>query len=79
MQSRRQSLIEAITNVVVGYGLAVITQIVVFPWFGLAVSLGDNLAIGAMFVVISLLRSYVLRRVFACLEQAKNRTRRSGS
>ncbi|WP_456239023.1 DUF7220 family protein [Roseovarius gahaiensis] len=64
MQSRRRSLIEAITNVVVGYALAVVTQIVVFPWFGLQVSLGDNLAIGALFVTISLVRSYALRRVF---------------
>jgi hypothetical protein len=64
MQSRRQSLIEAITNVVVGYALAVITQIAVFPWFGLQVSLGDNLAIGAVFVTISLVRSYALRRLF---------------
>jgi hypothetical protein len=64
MQSRRQSLIEAITNVVVGYALAVLTQIVVFPWFGLKVSLNDNLAISAMFVMISLLRSYALRRLF---------------
>ena len=64
MQSRCQSLIEAITNVVVGYALAVITQIIVFPWFGLQVSLSDNLAIGALFVMISLLRSYAIRRVF---------------
>ena len=64
MQSRRQSLIEAITNVVVGYALAVLTQIVVFPWFGLKVSLNDNLAISATFVMISLLRSYALRRLF---------------
>jgi hypothetical protein len=64
MQSRRQSLIEAITNVVVGYALAVITQIVVFPWFGLQVSLGENLAIGGLFTGISLLRSYALRRIF---------------
>ena len=64
MQSRCQSLIEAITNVVVGYALAVLTQIMVFPWFGLQVSLGDNLAIGALFVMISLLRSYALRRLF---------------
>lgn len=64
MQSRRRSLIEAITNVVVGYALAVVTQIVVFPWFGLQVSLGDNLAIGAVFVTISLVRSYALRRLF---------------
>lgn len=65
MQSRRQSLIEAITNVLVGYALAVLTQIVVFPWFGLQVPFRDNLAIGAIFVIISLLRSYALRRLFA--------------
>ena len=64
MQSRRRSLLEAISNVVVGYALAVITQIVVFPWFRLQVSLGDNLSIGALFVTISLIRSYALRRVF---------------
>ena len=64
MQSRRQSLIEAITNVVMGYALAVLTQIVVFPWFGLQVPFRDNLAIGALFVMISLLRSYALRRLF---------------
>lgn len=64
MQSRRQSLIEASVNVVVGYALAVLTQIVVFPWFGLQIPFRDNLAIGAIFVIISLLRSYALRRLF---------------
>ena len=34
-QSRLMSLVEAVTNVAVGYGLAVVTQIIVFPWFGL--------------------------------------------
>lgn len=63
-QSRMMSLVEAGTNVVVGYVLAVATQIVVFPWFGLVVSIGNNLAIGAIFVITSLLRSYVLRRLF---------------
>lgn len=58
------SLVEAITNVAVGYALAVATQIVVFPWFGLHPSLGDNLALGAVFVGISLVRSYALRRLF---------------
>ena len=64
MQSRRRSLIEAIINVMVGYLFAVMTQLVVFPWFGMQVSLGDNLAIGALFVMISLARSYALRRLF---------------
>lgn len=63
-QSRRMSLIEAITNVAVGYALALATQIVVFPWFGLHPSLGENLAISTIFVGISLLRSYTLRRLF---------------
>jgi hypothetical protein len=63
-QSRRMSLIEAITNVTVGYALAVATQIIAFPWFGLYPSLGDNLALGAVFVGTSLLRSYALRRLF---------------
>lgn len=63
-QSRRMSLIEAVTNVAVGYVLAVTTQIVVFPWFGLHPSLGENLALGGIFVCISLLRSYALRRLF---------------
>lgn len=63
-QSRRMSLIEAVTNVAGGYALAVATQIVVFPWFGLHPSLGDNLTIGGVFLGISLLRSYALRRLF---------------
>lgn len=63
-QSRGMSLIEAVTNVAAGYVLAVTTQIVVFPWFGLHPSLGENLALGAVFVGISLLRSYALRRLF---------------
>ena len=66
-QSRMMSLVEAGTNVAVGYVLAVITQIVVFPWFGLVVSIDDNLAIGAVFVIVSLLRSYALRRLFVRL------------
>lgn len=63
-QSRRMSLIEAITNVAVGYVLAVATQIIVFPWFSLHPSIGQSLALGGVFIGISLLRSYALRRLF---------------
>ena len=45
-QSRLMSLVEAVANVVVGYGVAVVTQMLVFPLFGLATTLGQNLAIG---------------------------------
>lgn len=63
-QSRLMSGVESVANVAVGYGVAVGTQIVVFPWFGLEASLGDTMAIGAIFTVVSLVRSYALRRVF---------------
>jgi len=63
-QSRRMSFVEAIANVAVGYGVAVTTQVLVFPVFGLQASLADNLLIGAVFTVVSIGRSYLLRRVF---------------
>lgn len=63
-QSRLMSLVEALINVAVGFGLAVLTQIMIFPLFGLGVSLVQNLQIGAIFTAVSILRSYTLRRLF---------------
>ena len=66
-QSKWMSLVESIANVVVGYGVAVVTQILVFPLFGLHASLNQNLLIGLVFTGVSLVRSYFLRRVFEAL------------
>ena len=66
-QSRAMSLIEATANVVVGYLLAVLMQLVVFPLFGIEVSLFGNFALGAFFTAASLVRSYALRRLFEAL------------
>jgi hypothetical protein len=63
-QSRTMSMIEALANVAVGYGVAVLTQIAVFPLFGLSVTLVQNLIMGGLFTVVSIIRSYALRRVF---------------
>jgi hypothetical protein len=64
MQSRIQSLIEAWANVAVGYLVALASQLALFPLFGIHIPLSSNLWIGAWFTVISLVRSYVLRRWF---------------
>ena len=63
-QSRTMSLIEAVTNVIVGYVLAVITQLMVFPLFGIEAAMHEHLAIGLAFVAVSLARGYLLRRLF---------------
>jgi len=66
-QSRLMSLVEAIANVAVGYGIAVITQIVIFPVFGLHTTLVQNLKMGGIFTIVSLARSFALRRLFEAL------------
>jgi hypothetical protein len=58
------SLAEAIANVAVGYAVAVLTQIVVFPLFDLEATLGGNLAIGGLFTIASICHSLFLRRLF---------------
>jgi hypothetical protein len=63
-QTRLMSMIEAITNVVVGYGVAVVTQMLVFPVFGLHTTLAQNLKMGLIFTGVSILRSFLLRRIF---------------
>lgn len=64
MQLKRHSLLESIINVAVGYGVALASQIVIFPLYGMEVSLGENIQIGIWFTAISIVRSYVLRRAF---------------
>jgi hypothetical protein len=63
-QSKAFSFIEACTNVVLGYGIACAAQAVIFPWFGIYVSTSQHLQIGALFTVVSLVRGYVIRRLF---------------
>lgn len=66
-QSRAMSLFESVSNVVVGYGVAVVTQILIFPIFGLHTTLAQNLKMAALFSVVSIVRSYVLRRLFEAI------------
>ena len=58
------SFCESLVNVAIGYSVALATQIVVFPLFGLEVRLDQNLVIGAIFTVVSIARSYCVRRAF---------------
>ena len=61
------SFIEALANVWVGYGVAVLTQVLVFPLFGLSTTFAQSLQMGAVFTVVSIIRSFALRRMFETL------------
>ena len=64
MKPRWQSLIEAILNVLVGLLLSFALQIMLFEAMEITASLAQNIVITAAFSGLSLVRSYVLRRVF---------------
>lgn len=63
-QTRHASLAESLLNVAIGYGVALLSQIIVFPWFGIHVSVSANVAIGGVFTIISVVRSFAVRRLF---------------
>jgi len=63
-QTKRDSLLEATINIMIGYGVAIAAQKVIFPVFGIQVSTADDCKIAGLFTIVSLIRSYVLRRLF---------------
>jgi len=69
MQSRLQSLLESFANIAIGYLVALAAQLIVFPLMDIPVRLDQNLAIGAIFTIVSLARSYALRRAFNWLHR----------
>lgn len=77
-QSRAMSVVEAVANVVVGYGVAVITQILIFPIFGLHTTVAQNLKMGAAFTLVSIARSFALRRLFEAIRVASRSDGRAG-
>lgn len=64
MQSKLNSFIESLTNILIGYIIALMSQLAIFPLFDISIPLSDNLLIGLYFTLISLVRSYIIRRYF---------------
>lgn len=71
MQTRCQSLIEAGLNTLTGYIISVVTQVLVFPLFGVHLALGQNMVLVGVFTAISIVRSYVWRRIFNHLHRPR--------
>ena len=63
-QTRLGSLIETVANTAIGFGIAMLTNHIVMPAFGHALSVRDNFWITCVFTVVSLVRGYMIRRIF---------------
>ena len=65
MQTRTDSLMEALVNIAIGLVISTIANHFVIPGvLNVQMSVTQNLVISAIFTAISLVRSYVLRRLF---------------
>lgn len=63
-QTRMGSLIEACMNVLIGLVINMVANFVILPMVGFHITLGQNLFIGVLYTVISVARSYAIRRWF---------------
>ena len=58
------SMVEAATNILIGMGVALGSQYIIFPIFDIHVSHSTHLWITFWFTFISFIRSYFVRRFF---------------
>jgi hypothetical protein len=63
-QSKRHSFIEAWINILVGFSITFVANLLIFPLFGFHISLLANFWMGVIYTGISLVRSYFIRRYF---------------
>ncbi|WP_456237516.1 DUF7220 family protein [Flavobacterium facile] len=68
-QSKKLSILESVTNTIVGLVVSYLIQLYMFPKFGIKISHTTNIQITLMFFVASFARSYFVRRIFNKLHQ----------
>ena len=64
-------MLETISSVAIGFIVALLTQLIVFPFFDIQTTFGDNFMIAAIFTVVSVVRGYFIRRLFNWLHAVK--------
>jgi len=63
-QTKIDSVLEALTNILIGAAVALVAQLIWFPLIGKNFTLSEDLATTAFFTLVSFIRSYGIRRVF---------------
>jgi hypothetical protein len=64
MQNRINSFIESVVNVIIGFLINFIANIYILPLFGFNITINQSIQIGLIFTLISIIRSYLIRRWF---------------
>lgn len=64
MQTKRRSVIEALTNISLGLGLSIVLNYVILTYFGFEVRVSQMTWLAFFMTLASFIRSYYLRRFF---------------
>lgn len=64
MQTKKQSLVETLTNISIGMILSILVQLVVYPIMGIKVQFYQNVTLTVIFTIVSIVRGYLVRRFF---------------
>lgn len=63
-QSKKQSVIESVTQTMIGLITSIAVQLIIYPLMGIPVSFKQNIIITAIFFTVSIIRGYLVRRFF---------------
>ncbi len=63
-QTKRKSLIESIAQTLIGLFTSILIQFVLYPIIGIPVTIFQNIIITLVFFIVSIVRGYLVRRLF---------------
>ena len=73
MQTKKESLLEILISVTIGWLIGFISNMVILPLFGYPISVADSIYISILFTLISIIRGYIVRRYFNWQEYKKEK------
>ena len=73
MQTKKESLLEILISVTIGWLIGFISNMVILPLFGYPISVADSIYISILFTLISIIRGYIVRRYFTWKEYKKEK------
>lgn len=63
-QSQKKSLIESVIQTIIGLGTSILIQVILYPMMGIPVTFSQNIIITLVFFFVSIVRGYLVRRIF---------------
>jgi len=72
MQTKRMSIIESVSNTLIGLLTSFIIQLIIYPTLDIKVSIGQNVIITFVFFIASIVRGYLVRRFFTKIKYEAN-------